>query len=195
MRVSFAQWLKLELERKWRAVTIDALCVHIHAADCINVTLPVAADMLYDRWSYDWKKDDIETNDINVLISMLSERAFAIYTEEEPFVTDLQEEFTDCGYDLIDEVEWHKKKLHHFGDEVFLTREARSDRPAFCATGYKSRLHHDVESKSTTPEKKRLWYAYNAMGLPRQHAMQYSILSSWVFEQCTSVCRERLHEQ
>lgn len=176
------QWWTLEMLEKWQPAIIDALCVHIHDAQCINVTLPVAADMLYDQWRWVSQNGGDLQKDINMLIRTVSRRAYDLLMERESFRTLMKQEFE--GYELTDDVERHKKKLHQFGDEFMLTREARSDRPAFCVTGYKSTIDEEtdqeMEATTSTSEKKRLWYAYNAMGLPRQHEMQYSILSAWV---------------
>ena len=128
------------------------MTVHICHATQINISVSVSAELLAEqRDMHVQSRKYSYQQDINLLIRHLSRETAAILRTR---------------HEVELAVESHKKQLLEFGDELVLTQQAWSDRPAFC--GY----------LPTPLERKGLWYAYNAMGLPRQHWMQDSILSA-----------------
>jgi len=152
----------------WRTVTIDAITVHVMGASVVNVMVPVADLLLCPEWS--WRNyDDDPGKDASFLCQKLSLCA-AEHFKQSPYCIEVQNRYP--GRTFEHRHGRHKKHLLRLGDDVTLLKEANSDRPFFALMQITPSSVDGGE-----PQEKELWHMYCAMGLPRQHDWQQSLLA------------------
>ena len=170
------------LDVNWPAVAVDAVCVHIRGEAEVNISFPVAAELLLPRWEWAATKPGPgHRADPNWLVRHISTRAWELF-QESPRGQDL----VAGGAQIVRSIRRHKNRLTIMGEDTFCLKEARSDRPAFCIDVVEGGdgdgsggLRGQVETEWS--------HAYVAMGLHLSHRSQTSLLAR-VYNLDLAVC-------
>ena len=151
---------------EWRRVAMDSMCVHIRSDKEINVTIPVAASLLFQDWK--WKQaEESKNNDAHELCRILSESAFESF-QSTMICLDIEKK----GGTVELKVGRHKKTTVDLGDTQAVIAEANSDRPYFGI-----QVTDPPNETKDTPIKTEWSHTYTAMGLPHAHELQQTILA------------------
>ena len=116
------------LEQQWQRVAVDAITVHLKKENETNISFPVASELLLPQWDWHATKPPIGGKfDPTWLVRHVSATACQ-YFHESP----RGQHLLSNGALIHHGTTRHKKRLVDLGEDVFVLREARSDRAAFC---------------------------------------------------------------
>ncbi|CAK0871487.1 unnamed protein product [Prorocentrum cordatum] len=178
------------LEERWPGVAVDAVCVHLRSETEVNISFPVAAELLLSDW--EWAATAPATgrdDDPNWLVRHVSKTAWEFFKEP-----GRGKALLTAGAGIERNTRRRKKQLTTLGEDTFVLCQARSDRPAFCIDVMERQVRVDLEESAVGDEGagdsmvETEWsHAYVAMGLFLQHSSQTALLAR-VYNLDLAVC-------